>query len=243
MAVESATQDVQVSVGKDFVIMGGDRVEVSADGKKVTAYTNDGVETKAASGAATRDGAISEGAVPLWRDGGISISADFNTVVLNGATIERAADGHLVISSPGTVITKPGPANDTAKPKTAIEPGDEMEDGTILAGYYEGKPLYATPKDAPGTCTFNEAVKYAKNLDRHGHHDFHVPSKGEQNVLWENRNKGKLAGTFNETGSYPAGWYWSSSPYGYFTAWAQRFSDGCQLSDNRVIYSSLRCVR
>jgi uncharacterized protein (DUF2345 family) len=40
MAVESAQQDVQVSVGKDFVIMGGDRVEVSPDGKKVTAYTN-----------------------------------------------------------------------------------------------------------------------------------------------------------------------------------------------------------
>ena len=75
MAVESARQDVQVSVGKDFVIMGTDRVEVSPDGKKVTAYTNDGVETKAASGAATQ---------------GISISADFNTVVLNGATIERA---------------------------------------------------------------------------------------------------------------------------------------------------------
>src|ERR1039458_3714714 len=96
MSVESATQDVQVSVGKDFVIMGTDRVEVSPDGKKVTAYTNDGVETKAASGAATQ---------------GISISADFNTVVLNGATIERAADGHLVISAHGTVITKPGPAN------------------------------------------------------------------------------------------------------------------------------------
>src|SRR5665213_1765669 len=98
MAVESAKQDVKVSFGKDFVIMGGDRIEVSPDGKKVTVYTNDGVETKAASGAATQ---------------GISISADFNTVVLNGATIERAADGHIVISSPGTVITKPGPANDT----------------------------------------------------------------------------------------------------------------------------------
>ena len=79
MSAESAKLDVQVSVGKDFVIMGTDRVEVSPDGKKVTAYTNDGVETKPASGAATQ---------------GISISADFNTVVLNGATIERAADGH-----------------------------------------------------------------------------------------------------------------------------------------------------
>ena len=94
MSAESATQGVQVSVGKDFVIMGTDRVEVSPDGKKVTAYTNEGVETKAA-------------AEYFWNmpAQGISISADFNTVVLNGATIERAADGHLVISAPGTVIT------------------------------------------------------------------------------------------------------------------------------------------
>ena len=119
-------QDIKGSYGEGFVIMGGDGIEVSPDGKKVTAYTNDGVETKAASGEAPAQG--------------ISISADFNTVVLNGATIERAADGHLVISTPGIVITKPGPANDTvAKAKTAPEIGDEMEDGTILAGFCEGR--------------------------------------------------------------------------------------------------------
>ena len=134
MTVESAKQDVQVGIGKDFVIMGGDRVEVSPDGKKVTAYTNDGVETKAVSGVATAcDGAISEGAVPLSRDGGISISADFNTVVLNGATIQRAPDGHLVISSPGTVITKPGPANDTAS-KAAHEIGAIESTGVTYHG-------------------------------------------------------------------------------------------------------------
>src|ERR1700694_572847 len=113
MAVESAKQDIKGSYGEGFVIMGTDRIEVSPDGKKVTAYTNDGVETKPASSAATQ---------------GISISADFNTVVLNGATIERAADGHLVISAPGTVITKPGPANDTAA-KAAHEIGDIERDG------------------------------------------------------------------------------------------------------------------
>ena len=83
------------SDGEDIVIIGTDRVDVSPDGKKVTAYTNDGVETKAASNAAAQ---------------GISISADFNTVVLNGAIIERAPDGHLVISSSGAVIIRPAPA-------------------------------------------------------------------------------------------------------------------------------------
>jgi len=34
MTVDSAKQDVKVSFGQDFVIIGGDRVEVSPDGKR-----------------------------------------------------------------------------------------------------------------------------------------------------------------------------------------------------------------
>jgi hypothetical protein len=232
MAVESAKQDVQVSVGKDLstVTIGGVKVEVSSD-SNVVAYTNEGVQAKPAAPSGE----------PAAKGTQISISADFNTVVLNGATIERAADGHLVISTSGTVITKPGPANDSAaKGKTAPEIGDEMEDGTILAGYYEGKALYARPRDESGTYTFNEAAKQAKNVGG----GFHVPSKGELNVLWENRSKGKLKGTFNETGSDPAGWYWSSTPNNVYYAWAQRFSDGDQGNVSlRGDDSSLRLVR
>jgi hypothetical protein len=235
MADSSAKKDVQVTVGKDLstVTIQGVKVEVSPD-SNVVAYTNDGVQTKPAAGEAAAKGT--------------HISEDFNTIVLNGATIERAADGHLVISTPGIVITKPAPANDSAaKAKTAPEigpeVGDELEDGTILAGFYEGKPLSTTPRDAPGSYTFNEAAKYANNLDANGHHDFHAPSKGELNVLYENRNKGKLAGTFNETGSGSAGWYRSSSQSGDYGAWAQRFSDGSHDDYGKDIASSLRCVR
>jgi hypothetical protein len=129
--------------------------------------------------------------------------------------------------------------------KTTPRIGDEMEDGTIYAGISPDthKPMYATPQDAPGTYTFNEAASYARNLDAHNHRDFHVPSKGELNVLWLNHNEGKLKGTFNETGSNPAGWYWSSSQYFNFGAWTQRFSDGFQVYDTRNLGSSLRCVR
>ena len=169
----------------------------------------------------------------------ISLGDDFGDVVVkaNGAQVTISADGSL--------HGLPAAANDAAKPKTAIEIGDEMEDGTIYAGISPDthKPMYATPADAPGTYTFNEAAKYASRLDAHGRHDFHVPSSGELNVLWENRNQGKLKGTFNETGSDPAGWYWSSSPYYYGNGWTQRFSDGGQNGNGRDIVSSLRCVR
>jgi hypothetical protein len=125
----------------------------------------------------------------------------------------------------------------------AKEIGDKVEDGTILAGYYKGKPLHAMPRDAPGTYTFNKAAKYAKNLDAHGHHDWRVPSKGELNVLWENRNKGKLKGTFNETGSDPAGWYCSSSQGFIYGALCQRFSDGSRTTTYKDDAGALRLVR
>lgn len=130
--------------------------------------------------------------------------------------------------------------------------GDKMLDGTILAGYYEGKPLYTTPVDAAArrwlrtdrlTHTFDEAQKYAAKLDAHGHKDWRAPSKSELNVIWENRYCGKLKGTFNEIGSGDSEWYWSSSPGNYGGAWAQRFSDGQQYGDHRGGGSSLRCVR
>jgi hypothetical protein len=65
----------------------------------------------------------------------------------------------------------------------------------------------------------------------------------ELNALYQNRDKGSLKGTFNETGSDPAGWYWSSSPGISNTGWVQRFSDGNQNYGHRLSDSSLRCVR
>jgi hypothetical protein len=228
MAVESANQDVQVSVGKDFVIMGGDRVEVSPDGKKVTAYTNDGVETKAASGAATQ---------------GISISADFNTVVLNGATIERAADGHLVISAPGTVITKPGPANDTAAKaaheigaiETAGEHKGEIYGGTLPS---DNKPIWFSV--APRLMDHYAAAAWAQGQGGS------LPTRKQGDYLTTLKGKGgAFTEIFNRGGSFPAGYVWLAEPYtglSYY-AWCQRLSDGVQdvyYRDNELPVLSVR---
>ena len=103
----SIKKQVQITTNEDgmsALTLRNSKVEVSADGKKVTAYTNGGVETKAA---ATAE-AAAEGAK-------ISISKNFNAVVLNGVTTEQAADGHLIITAPGgTVINKPVAANAAA---------------------------------------------------------------------------------------------------------------------------------
>jgi Protein of unknown function (DUF1566) len=128
-----------------------------------------------------------------------------------------------------------------------IQPGDEMADGTIYAGVSPdtGKPIYTTPADAPGVYSLSEAEKYAKKLKAHGHHDFRIPSTGELNVLWENRDKGKLKNTFNETGAGSAAWYWTSQRFVHVhnLTYAQRFNDGKQGGNDMGLSSSLRLVR
>jgi hypothetical protein len=226
MSAEGA-QGIKVGVGQDFVVMGGDRVEVSPDGKNVTADAKNGFEVKAAVAAATQ---------------GISISADFNTVVLNGVTIERAADGHLVISSPGGIVKQAAPANDSAAINAEPKIGDKMQAGHPHAGWiYAGisktthEPFYVAPKDS-GVFQWKEAMAFAANDGSR------VPSQDELDQIYEARNKGALKGTFNVTGSDSAGWYWSARD-SFLIAWAQRFSNGLQASTFKTLASSLRCVR
>jgi len=73
-----------------------------------------------------------------------------------------------------------------------IEPniGDKMPDGTVCAGISPdtGKAMYTTPADAPLTYTFNEALAYAyaKGVTN-GHQDWHLPTRKELDVLFNNR--------------------------------------------------------
>jgi cytochrome c peroxidase len=141
-------------------------------------------------------------------------------------------------------VVKPGAATDSAVSAQTLTIGDKMPDGSIYAGVSSAnKPIYVTAEDAPMSMDFNEAAKYAKNLDAHGHQDWRLPTKAELNVLYQNRKKGALKGTFNLTGSHTPGWYWSSTPADSHRAWGQRFSDGSQYDCCRIVASSVRCVR
>jgi len=154
----------------------------------------------------------------------------------------------------GEILFQSAAVNDAvANTKVPPQIGDKMEDGTILAGYYKGRPLYTTPNDAPGGYTFNEAASYAKTPEAHGHHDFHVPNIGELDELYRNCFKGRLRGTFNETGAFDPngwcspGWYWSSARGGDIfdnsRGYALGFRDGSLDDYGRYLGYSLRCVR
>jgi hypothetical protein len=85
----------------------------------------------------------------------------------------------------GEAAKAKAPANTNQAPA----PGDKMPDGTVFAGISPdtNKPMYASPADASLTMTFNDARKYAAQLDAHGNKDWRVPTMAELNVLFNNR--------------------------------------------------------
>lgn len=120
--------------------------------------------------------------------------------------------------------------------------GDAVPDGTIYAGLSPetGKAMYTTPGDAGRTLTWKRAMGFAARLDAHGHRDWRVPTRGELNVVFQNRG---AIGGFKTSGSDATGWYWSSSQDVGDIAWGQHFSDGLQINYGKILESSLRCVR
>ena len=126
--------------------------------------------------------------------------------------------------------------------KQELKIGQRMPDGTVFASVSPetGNAMFTTAADAPATFTFNEAQDYAAKLDANGHLDWRVPTKDELNVLFSNRT---VIGGFDESCSYPGGWYRSSSQFSNLFAWGQRFSDGGQNYDVKDGGWSLRCVR
>jgi hypothetical protein len=167
------------------------------------------------------------------------------TVVRGGIKIHFNANGSIDVYG-NAPVTLYAPVNDVApQPQVKREPqvGDMMEDGTVLGGISPdtNKPMYVRPADEPLTMKWKAAMDYAARFEGHGKPagTFRVPTDGELNVLFQNRAK---IGGFNETGSDPAGWYWSSTQYDG-TARDQRFSDGGRGWDFKDLPSSVRLVR
>jgi len=94
-----------------------------------------------------------------------------------------------------------------------------------------------------GTPAPYDAAEYCDGLSAHGYDDWYLPAQDELNVLYTNKNTGDLNGTFNETGSFPAGYYWSSSEVSNNNARFQRFSDGPQSIGGKLVGLAVRCVR
>jgi hypothetical protein len=139
------------------------------------------------------------------------------------------------------------PATGSDGPAGCPEVGDTCADGALYAGVSPdtGNALFVTRRDASGFWRWKEGMEYAAELDAHGHTDWRLPSRAELHVLYQNRDKGALKGTFDESGGEFVGWYWSSTehPDDAGAAWMERFSDGNRDWDWKVIDASVRPIR
>jgi len=246
-AVKKEMQAAQFSVDPETGLVtaniGDAKVEVSADGKTVTAYTKDGVSQEVAAASAAVEGAK------------ISLSKDFSAAVLNGVTIKQAADGHLIIAAAeGTVvINKPVPANDDAAAQADLILGQQTADGVYAGPTADGKQqIYAMPEDLDVTMTFNDAAKAVKKLNSQkvlGHDDWQIGNLEVTRILQKNQNEGALKGTFKTAASSGSGfpdWYWSSTEDrdGPSYVHGVRFSDGDEDWGHKdIIRLSCRPVR
>ena len=181
---------------------------------------------------------LEEGSEAVFVRGGIKVEFNAGGIVVyqNNVPVYPAANDSAPQAAPS-----PAPAAN-AGPQV----GDKQADGTVFAGLSPdtSKPMYARPGDEPNTYKWKKAMEYAARFEGHGHPagTFRAPSKGELNVLFENRAK---IGGFNETGSSPAGWYWSSTEIRVLAddAWVQMFYDGFRVWNHLDSESSLRLVR
>ncbi|MBA4173676.1 MAG: hypothetical protein C0511_13755 [Hyphomicrobium sp.] len=168
------------------------------------------------------------------------------TVVRGRIRVKFNANGGIDVYGYAPV-TLHAPVNDIARLQQVMtEPqvGDRMEDGTIFGGISPdtNKPMYVRPVDESLTMKWKQAMDYAVGFEGHGKPvgTFRVPTDRELNMLFQNRAK---IGGFNVSRSYPAEWYWSSSPYDYDNRKVQSFYDGFQDRNCKVNHSSVRLVR
>jgi hypothetical protein len=110
---------------------------------------------------------------------------------------------------------------------------------TLLQAPKPDLPFEVAEKDA-GRMTWNAAMKKFDGSKKAK--GWRLPTKEELDLIYKNKDKFK---GLNLSGSYPSGWYWSSSPYNTNDGCArvQRLSDGYQSYDLKSLGLSVRLVR
>lgn len=123
------------------------------------------------------------------------------TTAVSGETVHVNEEAALLVPTP------------QRKEKSVPDIGDVMNDGTIYAGIspVTGEKMFTAPADAPDTMPYKEAFEYAAQVvDYQGRGGFRLPAPEELEVLYQNRQKGALKGSFNEAGARRHVEYWST---------------------------------
>ncbi len=127
----------------------------------------------------------------------------------------------------------------------ALTIGEMMPEGHSHAGWIYGgiskttrQPFYIAPKDTK-ISTWDEATAYGEQGQAR------LPSDKELRQIYAARARGALKNTFNLTGYWPEGFYWTATTCKEANTYAYdfRFRDGNRMADNKNSRISLRLVR
>lgn len=121
--------------------------------------------------------------------------------------------------------------------------GDLADDGAVFVGKtHEGKPVYALPADEAAQLTFQEAQDRAAETSLATGRDYHLPSRGEMYVLFNNRAAAGLGGFQDQTRDRTS-WYWTNATTIWKSAYSRRFEDGRSSTVPTCLRQSARLVR
>ena len=117
--------------------------------------------------------------------------------------------------------------------KASLKIGD-IGSGGGLVFYIEGDKFYEV-SEVLGTASWFDAIKLCKSYRGGGYDDWHLPTKDELNLIYQNLKKNeKISGD---------DWHWSSSQSDSNLAWDQKFSNGIQRKSGKYDNDSVRAVR
>ena len=123
-----------------------------------------------------------------------------------------------------------------------IDEADSDCSTSCVAGEVEidfNGPLYVAPADEPGFYTWQQAIDKCNAKDTNGC-DWELPSIYELRALYEARN---TIGGFDQSGTNPESFYWSSTKLFSTEALIVNFSGGGFRAQRQVDSFRCRCVR
>lgn len=141
--------------------------------------------------------------------------------------------------------------------------GTTCDDGSIYVNDDADGPLYTTANNETGayawktsqtvtTNTYSDSDGMANTdamaIDGLADHpaaqacrsrgaDWYLPARNERDVLYDNQTAGDL------NGSFPAGFYWSSTAFSAGSAYGRRFHTGDAFNYDKTTAQIVRCVR
>lgn len=176
----------------------------------------------------------------LWATESLNLSALLrfeNTGLAIGKTYQGGIIFYLDQTGEHGLIAAPADqGNMPWKTGTYLTTG--ATDTTVGAGLVNTTKIV----DVMGAFGWDSAARFCTDLAIGAYSDWHMPSRDELQLLYQNIGPGAAAPLTN-IGGFSSNVYWSSSEYDYYSAWNINFSNGQQDYYNKDFSHSIRAVR